>query len=75
MWKFHDFSIIQNLREINFGNSRSAKFTILAHLVALNFDFYDILHFLEAQIYQITKFRAPRMAKTAVLELSESDFT
>ena len=25
VWKFHDFSITQILREINFGDSRSAK--------------------------------------------------
>ena len=28
VWKFPDFSISQNLREINFGDSRSAKSTI-----------------------------------------------
>ena len=37
--KFHDFSITQILREINFEDSRSAKFAILPHLKALNFDF------------------------------------
>ena len=25
VWKFHDFSVIQILREINFGESRSSK--------------------------------------------------
>ena len=29
VWKFHDFSITQILREINFGNCRIAKSTIL----------------------------------------------
>ena len=38
-WKFHDFSITQFLREINFGDSRYAKFAILTHLEALNYDF------------------------------------
>ena len=43
MWKFHDFSITQILREIKFGDSRSAKSAILTHLEALNFDhFYAI---------------------------------
>ena len=37
------------LREINFEDSRSAKFAILPHLEALNFDFYEFLHFLKAE--------------------------
>ena len=54
MWKFHDFSITQILREINFGDSTNAKSAILTHLEVLNFAFYEILHFLkEAEIYQI----------------------
>ena len=32
VWKFHNFSIIQILREINFGDFRSAKLDILTHL-------------------------------------------
>ena len=32
VWKFHDFSITQILREINFGDSPSAKSAILIHL-------------------------------------------
>ena len=39
VWKFHDFSITQILRKINFGNSRSAKSAILPHLEAVDFDF------------------------------------
>jgi len=31
-----------------------------------------ILHFLKAKIHQMTKFRAPKMAKTAYLELLNS---
>ena len=45
VWKFHDFSITQILREINFGDSRSAKSAILAYLDYLNFDFYQFLQF------------------------------
>ena len=67
-WKFHDFSLTQILREINFRNSISAKSAFLTHLVALNFDLNEFLHFLKAEIYQI-KCRASKMAKTAVLEL------
>ena len=62
------FPLTQILREINFGNSTSAKSAFLAHLVALNYDLNEFLHFLKAEIYQI-KCRASKMAKTAVLEL------
>ena len=37
VWKFHDFSITQILREINFVDSRSAKSAISTHLEAPNF--------------------------------------
>ena len=69
MWKFHDFSITHILREIKFEDSRSAKSAIFTHLEALNFAFCEILHFLKAEINQITKFRA---AKMAVFELLDS---
>ena len=48
--KFHDFSITQILREINFRDFRSAKSAIWTHLEALNFDVYEFLHFLKAEI-------------------------
>ena len=38
-----NFSTTQILREINFGDSRSAEFAILTHLEALNFDFHAFL--------------------------------
>ena len=41
VWKFHDFSITQILREINFEDSRSAKTAILTHLEALNFAIFE----------------------------------
>ena len=50
------FSATQILREINFRDSRSAKPAILTHLKAPNFDFYEFLHFLKAEIYQINHF-------------------
>ena len=37
MWKFHDFSVTQILREINFGEFRRLKSAIFAILGALNF--------------------------------------
>ena len=39
------------------------------NLDAQNFDFHNFLHLLMAEIIKITKFRAPRMAKKAVLKL------
>ena len=53
VWKFHNFSITQILREINFGDSTSTKYAILTHLEVQNFAFYDIVHLLKAEIYQI----------------------
>ena len=35
VWKFHDFSVTQNLREINFWESSSAESAILTNLQAL----------------------------------------
>ena len=55
VWKFHDFFITQILREINFGDFTSAKSANQTHLEVLNFAFYEILHFLKAQICQINK--------------------
>ena len=37
VWKFHYFCTDQNLREIDFLDSRSAKSTITTHFEALNF--------------------------------------
>ena len=70
MWKFQDFSITQILRETNFGNSRSAKSTILTHLEALNRDYFDeFCTFWRLKCTKKTQLRAPKMAKAAVLEL------
>ena len=59
VWKFHNFSITQILREINVEDFSSAKLAILTHLEPLNFDFYRFLHFLKADIYQINKIHSP----------------
>ena len=59
VWKFKDCFIAQILREINLGDSRSAKSVILTHLEALNFDFYEFLHCLKAEISQINQIQAP----------------
>ena len=52
MWKFHDISFTQFLREINFGDSSGAKSAILSHLEALNFEFHEFLQLLNPEIYQ-----------------------
>ena len=59
VWKFQDFCITQILREINFEDSWSAKSAISIHLEALNFDFYEFLHFFMAEIYQMNKIHSP----------------
>ena len=53
VWKCHDFSIAQILREINFGDSRIAKSAVSKHSEAQKVDFYEFLHFLKAEIDQI----------------------
>ena len=58
VWKFHEFSITQILREINFGDSRSTKFAIKTLLEALNCDFYEFLPFLRADVYQISNIQS-----------------
>ena len=59
VWIFQDFSISQILREINFEDSWSAKSDIFPHSEALNFDFYEFLHFLKAEIDQLNKIHSP----------------
>ena len=65
VWKFHQFSITWILREINFGDSRSAKSAISKHSEALNLDFHEFLHFLKAEIYQFNKIQSPYNCKNA----------
>ena len=58
VWKFYNFSIIQILREINFGESRGSEFQCLC-----------IFALFETEINQIVKIQAPKIEKTEVLEL------
>ena len=50
----HDFPVTQIIHEIN--------------LETLKVDFYEFLHFLKAEIYPNRKFRAPKIAKTALFD-------
>ena len=59
VWKFHDISLTQMLRE----NKFSAKSDIFAYLEVLNFDFYEFFHFLKAEIYQINEILSPKNGK------------
>ena len=71
MWKFLDFRITQILREIKFGNSRSAKSATFTHSKALNSDFYEFFYFQRLKFTKLTKFRAPKMAKMAKMAVFE----
>ena len=66
VWKFHDYSITHILREINFGDSRSAKSAIFAILEALIFDFQE---FSVTQILREINFGDSRSAKSAIFGL------
>ena len=68
--KFKDFPMIQILREINFGESRGSKTAVFAILGSLNF--VNLLNFRLHKVQKLiilAKFRGPKMAKTADLEL------
>ena len=58
VWKFHNFSITQILREINFEYSCSVKSAILTHFEALNFDIYESLHLQQSEIFQSDKIQS-----------------
>ena len=78
VWKFQNFAITQILREINFGDSTSAKSAILTHLVVLNFALYEISHFLKEEIYQINKIQSLKKGKNRnfrIWRVSKIDFT
>ena len=58
-----NFPITQFLREIDIGDSKSAKYAILTHLQALHFDFYEFFHLLKDDILKVTKFKTHETAK------------
>ena len=51
VWKFQDFCITEILREINFEDSRSAKFAFFAILGAVNF-----VHLVNSSLQKVQKF-------------------
>ena len=52
MWKFHRFSITQILREINFGDSRSAKSAVFVILESEFSSFGQFKHSKSAKIHK-----------------------
>ena len=77
MWKYHDFSITQILREIKFGDARSAKYAIFMHLEALNFECCEFWHVLKAENGQMNNIQNPKNGKNCsfrTFRLSKNDF-
>ena len=71
-------SVSQILREINFGDCKSAKSALLTHLGALNFDFHVFLQFLKTEMCQINKIQSSKNGKKGIFRSSKSskiDFT
>ena len=62
MWKFQDFSVIQILREINFGHFEATKTAILTISEALNFEFLTLS---SEKFFQISKLKASKLPKYA----------
>ena len=59
VWKFQDLSVIQILREIKFGESRSSKTAILANFGALNF--VGLVKFSLQKVQKFMKFKIQRL--------------
>ena len=72
VWKFHNFSITQILREINFGDSRSAKSAVFVILESEFSSFGQFQPSKNAKIHKDSKFRTSKFAKMAHFALLES---
>ena len=78
VWKFQDYSVIQILREINFGQYKSYKTEFFAIFETLNLISLVIVSLPQVQILIKSKFRASKcdkMADFAGLKSSKFDFT
>jgi len=71
MWMFHDFSVTQISREINFGDSKVSKFTISTHLEAQILIFVKFCTFGKLKFTKLTKFRARKKAKNGSFTTSK----
>ena len=63
MWKFHYFSVIQILREINFGESISYKDTVFDILWAMTFGHLVNISLQRVQKFTKLKYRASQCIK------------
>ena len=63
LWKFHDFSVTQILREINFREFRICKTAVSVILEAL--DFVNLVHFSLQKV--------PKFIKSQIQSLSMSE--
>ena len=73
VWKFHDYSIDQILREINFGDSRSAKTFFLDTFKDCTFlfsNFHELLHFLKDETHQNNKIQGPKISNNGSIRIS-----
>ena len=61
------------LCEINFRDIRGPKTVITTHLDALNFDFYEFLHFRKIGIYPNQKLKVPNITKMAFFGFLHSE--
>ena len=69
MWNFHDLSVTQILREINFGESRSYKTADCAIIGALNFVLVVNFCLKKFKYSKIVKFRASQFVKIANFQM------
>ena len=58
VWKFHDFSAAQILREINFDHFKAPKSVILTILGALSYQMLGVCHIFKCEIPKNQKFKA-----------------
>ena len=73
MWKFHDFSVTQILREINFAESRRSKTDVLAILEDFQNDHFDKFQPSEnAKIHKKSQFRTSKCVEMTYFALLES---
>ena len=71
VWRFQDFSVIQILCEIKFGESRSSEMAVFANFGARNCVNLIISAFQSAKIHKKSKFTAPKFVKLADFALLE----
>ena len=71
MWKFQDFSVIQILREINFGESRSTKTAVFAISGSLYFD--NLLNICLQKVKKFTLENVKRSQKFKIQSCSNGE--